>query len=245
MGTGRSSILTYHSLDRSGSVISIAPEAFQAQMVWLEESGAPVVPLEAVQATPGAVAITFDDGFRNFYEHAFPVLQRYRFPATVFVVSDFCGRRNDWPTQPRNSGIPLLDLMGWDELQEISRAGIVIGSHTATHPFLSRLSAGEISREISTSKAKIEDRLGKPAAAFAYPYGDFTPPVRAAVASQFGLACGTRLAFLSGGDDPLALPRLDMYYLQNPFWFRGLGSFRGKAYVGARGLVRGLRNRLP
>src|SRR5689334_22059807 len=116
MKPARSCILTYHSLDRSGSVISIQPEVFSRQMAFLAESGTPVVPVSAVRKTTCAVAITFVDGFRNFYEAAFPVLRRYGFAATVFVVSGYCGKRNDWPTQPRNSGIPTLDLMAWNQV---------------------------------------------------------------------------------------------------------------------------------
>ncbi len=138
----RSCILTYHSLDTSGSILSISPDLFQTQMAWLARSGMPVVSLAEVQATPHAVALTFDDGFRNFFEHALPVLERYRFPATVFVVSGFCGGRNDWPTQPRNAGIPILELMDWSEVQQAAQAGISIGCHTVNHPRLPLLPEG-------------------------------------------------------------------------------------------------------
>jgi peptidoglycan/xylan/chitin deacetylase (PgdA/CDA1 family) len=244
MNPVRSCILTYHSLDRSGSVISIRPETFEAQMQWLAEAGAPVVPLETVQQIPGSVAITFDDGFRNFYEHAFPVLQRLRFPATVFVVSGYCGQRNDWPTQPRAAGIPDLELMGWSELEEVARAGIRLGSHTVTHPHLGALDEKELERELSQSRAAIEDRTGRAADTFAYPYGESTAAVREVVRSRFTLACGTRLGWLNAGDDPADLPRLEMYYLQNLFWFRGLRSWRGSLYLAVRGLLRDARARM-
>ena len=87
----RSAILTYHSLDESGSVISMPPALFRAQMECLAESPSKVVPLAEICDRPGAVAITFDDGFANFAEYAAPVLERLSLPATVFVVSGFCG----------------------------------------------------------------------------------------------------------------------------------------------------------
>jgi len=241
---GRSCILTYHSLDISGSVISIRPEVFRRQMAFLAESSTPVVPLSVVRDTPGAVALTFDDGFRNFFEHAVPVLHEWRFPATVFVVSRYCGRQNDWPTQPRNSGIPLMDLMDWNEVAEISRAGVEIGCHTATHPRMAELSAVEIEEELSGSRAAIEDRIGRPVRTFAYPYGELTPAVRTAVQRHFPSACGIRLAYLSATSDILDLPRIDVYYLQKRFWFEGLRSLRGIAYLEARGALRQVRQRL-
>jgi len=240
----RSCILTYHSLDTSGSVISVAPQVFQEQMACLAETGVPVVSLDRVRETPGSVALTFDDGFRNFFDHAFPVLQRHGFPATVFAVSGFCGGRNDWPSQPRNSGIPILELMGWHELQQIARAGISVGCHTATHPRLSLLSDAQLDDELHGSRAAIEDRAGMLADTFAYPYGDFDPRVRQAVSRHFRLACGTKLGFLSRTSGAWDLQRLDIYYLRHRFWFRGLGKLYGLAYLTARGYARSLRHRL-
>jgi peptidoglycan/xylan/chitin deacetylase (PgdA/CDA1 family) len=244
MNPGRSSILTYHSVDASGSVISISPRSFRGQMAWLAQAGIPVVPLDKIRTTPGGVALTFDDGFRNFFEHAFPILQEFRFPATVFVVSQYCGARNNWPSQPSSPPVPRLDLMSWSELEEVSKAEICLGSHTATHPFLSRLSEREVEDELRVSRASLEDRTAKAVDTFAYPYGDSTPAVRLSVARHYRLACGTKLAFLSAGSDVFELPRLDVYYFQKRFWFEGLSSLYGAVYVAARGALRSLRGRL-
>src|SRR5205823_8602266 len=69
-----SAILMYHSLDSSGHRFSTDPDAFRAQIEALSEARVPIVPLDAIQTTPGAVALTFDDGYRNFVEHALPLL---------------------------------------------------------------------------------------------------------------------------------------------------------------------------
>lgn len=237
----RSCILTYHSLDTSGSILSISPDLFQAQMAWLARSGMPIVSLAEIQATPGGLALTFDDGFRNFFYDAFPVLQRYRFPATVFVVSGFCGRRNDWPTQPRNAGIPFLELMRWNEVQQVAQAGITIGCHTVNHPRLPRLPEAEIEKELKMSQMAIEDRIGKKVDTFAYPYGDTTPTIRGAVGRHFHLACSTKLAFVSARADALCLPRLDMFYLRRRVWFQSIGNLYGAGYLTVRALLRALR----
>src|SRR5580693_5435107 len=145
MTSGRSAILTYHSLDDSGSVISIPPALFRGQMEFLAESGIPVVPLDQVMQRPGSVAITFDDGFRNFADEALPVLERHRFPATVFVVSRYCGGMNNWPSQSA-AKVPCLPLLSWAQLRDFPDL-IAVGAHTATHPDLTRLADSECARE--------------------------------------------------------------------------------------------------
>ncbi len=241
MNPRQSYILTYHSLDTSGSVISLSPETFRRQMAWLAKKRLPVVPLHQVRGTRGGIALTFDDGFRNFFQHAFPVLEKHGFPATVFVISDYCGCRNQWPTQPRDPAIPALELMPWSEVERVANAGVTIGCHTATHPYLTDLSESEIERELAVSKTAIEDRIGRGVDSFAYPYGKCALHVREVVRRYFQLACGTRFAPVTPAADLLDLPRLDIYYFQNQFWFESLGKLHGKGYLTARALLRGLR----
>jgi peptidoglycan/xylan/chitin deacetylase (PgdA/CDA1 family) len=242
MKSGRSAILTYHSLDDSGSAISIAPRIFRDHMNWLADSGIPVVPLERIRESPGAVALTFDDGFRNFLDCAVPVLRRENFPCTVFVVSGFCGDSNRWPSQLAKPRIPRLPLMGWSELREAAQAGVTIGSHTATHPRMASLSAAELEDELRSSQSAIEDCTRKPVVAFAYPYGESTPTVREAVRRRYRIGCGVKLDFVSASSEEMNLPRLDAYYLQKGIWFQGLGAAYGGAYIAARRWLRELRD---
>ena len=150
-------ILTYHSLDHANSAISLRPEAFEQQMRWLIETGIPVVPLTEVLQSPSAVALTFDDGFQNFRELAFPVIQDLSLPATVFVVTGHCGRENRWATQPVH--IPTLDLLTWSEIEELARQGVEFGAHTVTHPNLVHLEPKAAEAEIHQSRIDIEDRM--------------------------------------------------------------------------------------
>src|SRR4051812_41291799 len=122
MESARSAIIMFHSLDASGSVLSTAPDRFRDQMDWLANSGIPVAPLAESTNVPGSIALTFDDGFRSFLQHGLPILERRRFPATVFVVSGFCGRNNRWPGQ--NPAAPELELMSWSEVREAAAHGI-------------------------------------------------------------------------------------------------------------------------
>jgi peptidoglycan/xylan/chitin deacetylase (PgdA/CDA1 family) len=212
-------------------------------MTWLYELGTKVVPLEQIKETPGAVAITFDDGFRNFYEQAFPVLQERHFPATVFVVTGFCGGRNNWPSQPATPSVPVLPLMNWSELREIASGGVSLGSHTATHPRMAALPEKQIEEELRVSQSDLEDNAGVPVITFAYPYGESSPSVRDAVKRRYRTACGTNLASVTSDADAAELPRLDTYYFRNPRWFHSIGSQYGEAYTTARRALRELRFR--
>jgi len=242
MSGGRSAILTYHSLDSSGSVISITPDTFRRQMQMLAEKSIPVVPLAKIREAAGAVALTFDDGCRNFIEHALPVLQERHFPATVFVISGYCGKRNEWPGQW--PGAPRLDLMSWSELRDIARAGIEIGAHTANHPDLTKLGESEADHEMEDSRAAIERELGTAVEAFAYPYGAVNETVRRLARRGFAYSCGTRLGFVQPGSDAAELPRLDAYYLRRLAWFDRLMRPSGRVYFGVRSGLRRVRQAL-
>ncbi len=241
-------ILTYHSLNTSGSVIALPPETFRSQMRSLFDRGIEVVPLETLAAAGDqeingpAVALTFDDGFEDFYEAAFPVLSQYRFPATVFLVSGYCGRTNDWPGQPPSAGgRPLLN---WSKIAELHRAGIRFGAHTVTHPRLPALPWKQAAGEVLDSRKQIEDRLGTAVTTFAYPYGAESPRLRSLVAENFALGCSTRLGQLRPDSPKASLERIDTYYLSNLFWYRHLFHRRTSGYLLLRAQLRRWKNRL-
>lgn len=242
MRGSRSFVLTYHSVDDTGSVISVCPALLREHINRLLEADIRVVSLDRICAEDGAVALTFDDACSSFYEGALPVLTEYRIPATVFVVSGYCGRDNRWPTQPR--GIPRLPLMTWSQIREAATHGISIGAHTVTHPFLTQLSAQEAEREMRDAKAEIEDRTGLACHAFAYPYGDQNAAIRRMAAEHYSIACTTDLGFISPSSDPVALPRLDAYYLRSPFWVGRVHHATGRAYVRGRQWARAVRRAL-
>jgi peptidoglycan/xylan/chitin deacetylase (PgdA/CDA1 family) len=243
---GSIAILTYHALDNSGSVLSTPPRVFAEQMRILSHLDVKVVSLEEVRRALSngesgvrLVAITFDDGFQEFYSRAMPILQRHGFPATVFLVTDYCGRENSWPTQlPHIQRRPLLT---WTEVKELSAAGVAFGSHTRTHPDLSRVTSQVAEDEVVSSKKTIEDVIGASVESFAYPYGAFNETVKRIARLHFSTACTTKLDFVGSGSDPLAMERLDTYYLRRPMLFRRLFSREINAYIGFRRSLRALR----
>jgi peptidoglycan/xylan/chitin deacetylase (PgdA/CDA1 family) len=233
-------IFTYHSLDSTGSVISIRPDDFRRQMETLAASATRVVPLAQILDHPGAVAITFDDGFANFAEHAAPVLERLSLPATVFVISGYCGGRNNWPSQP--AGVPQLPLMSWSVLRDLPKL-ISLGAHSVTHPDLRLLDDAEMAREVHQSRVEIEQKTSRPVETFAYPYGAADGRAATAVRKEFRVGCGTRLRFVHPTSDPALLPRLDVYYLKPAMWFRDPLGIPNTMYIGFRRWLREARAR--
>lgn len=242
-------ILTYHSLDDSGSVVSMPPAVFAHQMRTLADRGFTGVRMDAVlDAWAGKgdlperpIALTFDDGFANFEEHGAPVLEELGFRATIFAIAGLVGGSNTWPAQA--GGIPEMPLLSWPALSALVENGFEVGAHTLTHPVLPRLSPEKAAREVVQSGRILEDRLGCPVRTFAYPFGH-VGTTRAVVADRYEGACGTRLGTARRSDDPHELPRIDMYYLRHPAAFRLFGNPAGRAYIGMRRVGHGIRTLL-
>jgi len=217
----------YHSIDSSGSMLSVEPDAFAAQMRCLRDKGFQAISLQSAisyrdengEWPERAVVLTFDDGFANFYEEAFPILQRHGFSATVFIVSGHMGGYNDW--EPSLQGSGPLRLLSWEQASELAEAGIEIGCHTRNHLDLRRCTPQEASLEISSSRREIKEKLGLDAQSFAYPYGGVNHLVQHLAAREFRAACTTELR--RANSDPLnLLPRVDMYYLRSQRRFASL-----------------------
>jgi len=212
-------ILMYHRIAASGGSGSdryrVDPGRFAEQLGYLRDSGFRTVSFaewrcakDAWQPLPGrCVALTFDDGFHDFAAHAWPLLRRFGFGATLFVVSDFAGRQNAWDAH-RGDTSPLLS---WDELRVLHAEGLEIGSHSASHPFLTALSPADVVREATASRTAIQRQIGARVTAFAYPHGAEDRAVQHLVGAcgyLYGLSCRPGASELS--DPLLALPRIEI-----------------------------------
>ncbi len=170
------------------------------------------------------VLITFDDGYLDNYEQAFPLLQEFGFNALIFLVADFSRRTNWWDTP---GGIPETPLMEKKHIAEMDRAGIQFGSHTMTHPRLASLQRSDAEREIAGSKTAIEEMLGRGIVSFSYPYSSFHDGVK-----QIVRDAGYRYAFaVNDGprhlrDDLFAIRRLNVTNRSSVFhlWTKMNGS---------------------
>jgi peptidoglycan/xylan/chitin deacetylase (PgdA/CDA1 family) len=178
--------------------LAVTPRRFEQHMQVLKRAGYRCLSLnEAVNnwrsdpscphAAGKTFVLTFDDGFQDFYAHAWPILDQYGFTATLFPVVSCIGHRSNWVGQ---DGPLAADLITWQQLKELGRHGFTIGSHTMTHPRLSRLPPGQADDELRRSKLELEDRLGRSVDFFSFPYSDRTPALRQLVAAAgYGAAC--------------------------------------------------------
>jgi peptidoglycan/xylan/chitin deacetylase (PgdA/CDA1 family) len=239
-------ILTYHSVDETGSVISIDEGTFRRHARWLASGRVRVVPLDALAGLEDdvdAVAITFDDGLESFGRIAAPVLREHGLPATLFVVTDAVGTTNVWRGR-RDAGIPVFALLDWDALGRLAADGISLGAHTCTHVDLSLATPDEAEHEIVASRTRLARELGIEATTFAYPYGGVGGAARDVVAREFRYWVTTRLATLGPHDDPARLPRLDSYYFRAAGSLEAWGSARFRVRMGLLAGARSVRGSL-
>ena len=206
-------VLVYHSVDNSQSVISITPREFRAQMEYLKYSGYETISLQSfvgclktnVKSSQKSVVITFDDGFKNNYSEAFPILRKYGFTATIFLTTNYIGGVCSWQ---RDKSIPEIPMLCWDEIQEMNHYGIDFGSHSCSHSYLTRISNEELKAELINSKSIIEAKLTKPTRFFCHPYGN-----RDRRTQRMAKECGYLGAF-GGLDFSLANSSDDLYDLK-------------------------------
>ena len=237
-------ILTYHSIDPSGSPVSLDEATFRRHVRWLASGAVHVVSLAELTRLPeatAAVALTFDDGFESVGAIAAPLLLEHALPATLFVVSDHAGGTNAWGGRPQ-TGIPTLPLLGWDALARLAEAGLELGAHSRTHPHLTGLRGDALRDEIAGSAERIRAETGCAVRSFAYPYGSVDQAVVAA-AAPFEHCCTTEMRTVGGGDDPRLLPRLDAYYFRAPGLLESWGTARFRRYLWLRSQARRVRRR--
>lgn len=241
-------ILTYHSVDETGSVISVTPAELERHLDFLLAAGASVVPLsELARAaeSPDCIALTFDDGYTNFALSAAPILARRGLTATVFVVPSFVGSHNDWETIDSRLAVPRLPLMTWEEIARVRSLGFDVGGHGLTHRSLRGADAKTVTEEVEGCFAAFEENSGDRPDAFAFPYGDCDSSAIEIVSRVFSIACTTRFDVVREDDSVHALPRLDMFYFRDGRMLKRWNTLAFQAYVGARRFGRSVRRGLP
>ena len=197
-------VLVYHSISQTDNYYAVAPHMFAQHMHYLKAQYCPVRLLEVAAFVTGqgtlpdrAIAVTFDDGYADFFTNAFPLLEKYGIPATLFVCAGNVER------QALGNHLPLLS---WAQLRALQHSGLIeLGSHALTHQTLTRLSLQEATTEIAASRAIIGQQCGISPGCFAYPKGQFNLAVVRLVEQAGYQAAVTVESHLVQGGKPQAI----------------------------------------
>ncbi len=212
-------ILTYHSInyankDSSHKSIMVSPEKFSRHMYVLHLLGYRCVSMHDLkpyllgEKQGKVIGLTFDDGYKDNIKYALPVLKKYGFTATCYIVSKYIGKHNVWD---QSIGVQELELMSEDEVCLWHRSGMEVGGHTQHHMKLSELDNNTCYKEIIQGKKDIERILGCPLQSFAYPYGVYSDEaVRIVKEAGYDNAVTTERSMADCSENILTLPRVNV-----------------------------------
>lgn len=206
-------VLCYHGISATWShPLAVAPSTFVTHVEWLLRRG--YTPAELDEISRGirrGIHVTFDDAFRSVLKIV-PFLIRETVRATIFVSTDYArdGRALTLPELKDAAPAAELQTLRWDELRDLNRAGIGIGSHSRTHPHLPRLDDELLRRELVDSRLDVERELGVPCPLLSYPFGEFDDRTKQAT-REAGYSAALTLDRWRGVDDMYELPRVGVY----------------------------------
>ncbi|HEX5225353.1 MAG TPA: polysaccharide deacetylase family protein [Solirubrobacteraceae bacterium] len=212
-------MLCYHAVSpRWPADLSVTPAALEAQIGLLAARGYTSARFSDAVAghwSNRTVVITFDDNYRSVAELAKPILDRYGYVGTVFVPTDWPDRDGPmcWPGIDRWIGTSHeqeMRSLEWRELRGLQRDGWEIGSHTCSHPQLPEIADTDLERELTESRARVEEELGAPCTSLAYPYGGVDARVEEATrAARYRAAC--TIPTILSAPTPLRWPRAPIF----------------------------------
>lgn len=209
----QATVFVYHRFNDSRyPTTNISSADFRSHLDYLRQKGVAVLSLgQVVERLKGNVplpkrcaVITVDDAYKSFITDAWPLLQEYGFPATLFVSTDSIGGR---------------DYLSWEEIKRLHKAGVEIGNHSAGHNHMLDRFVGEsqadwearVSQDLAHSQQVFKKHLGSAPALFAYPYGEFSPELSSLiVAAGFVAAFGQQSGVITPGQDLFLLPRFSV-----------------------------------
>lgn len=202
-------VLNYHQInDTEKNALTVNTEQFEAQMKYLSENGyTTITPADMLDAWENGtklpekpVIITFDDGYLDNYNHAFPILEKYQLKATIFLISDYV---NTYP-----------NYLTWSAVQDMQESGLIdFESHTLSHEELTKApSLDEAKHQLIGSKQAIEWNLGKQVNFIAYPCGEYDADIEQATKdADYRAAFTVNYGLAEPGEDPFILDRVPIF----------------------------------
>lgn len=207
----------FHRITRRGASPkkhSLSFDEFTRKLDWLVHFGfSPITFLDLQEAVhhrlnlpEKPILLTFDDGFKDFYDRAFPELLKRGMRAVIYALGDSRMRTSIWD---RDTGFGVHPLMNSSDLRELRSYGFEIGSHTLSHADLAKLPHDEARREIARSKSELEQTLGEEIISFSYPFGNLTPTTKMLVGETgYSYACAAYTGPKTFLEDPLEIWRI-------------------------------------
>jgi len=205
-------ILNYHKVDNFYHALSIPPEEFEEQMAYLAQNGFTTITPDQLMAylnhdrelPKNPILITFDDGYLDNFTNAYPIMKKYGFTATIFLVTNKIGHEENF--------------MSWDQVRTMQQDGFVFGSHTVSHAALTKLSREDVMLELTNSRKELERQLGVKARYFAYPTGAYNRQTEEMVKQAgYKAAFTIRYGQAGTGSNPYALERIPIFRGQHTF----------------------------
>jgi peptidoglycan/xylan/chitin deacetylase (PgdA/CDA1 family) len=171
-------ILMYHRISKMHKYdqLCVDPELFDMQMAFLNENYNVISIEQAIEKlstgkySGNEVVITFDDGYMDNYMQALPILEKYDFPASIYITTEFTDQVK---SHPRYNEAALSLHLSWTNVCELLNHNITIGAHTVSHPYLQQISPDDCKNEILNSKLEIENKINRNVDVFCYPSGDY------------------------------------------------------------------------
>lgn len=202
-------ILMYHSISDSKNFFSVAPKEFERQIEWLIEKKYNIVSLEKLleflknkSIPPRTVVITFDDGYQDNYLTAYPLLKKFKIPATIFISTDMVS------TSVMAKNEEEFKILDWSELGVMKESNLVeIGAHGQTHKKLTHLSPKEVEDELKQSKKILEEKTKSEVEFLAYPSGKFNSEIKLVAGKYYKLALTVEPGAVTLDSEPMELKR--------------------------------------
>ncbi len=237
-------ILVYHKIDPrlEWGITRVSPIQFERQIDFLARTGYQTISFRDLfqndfsNPNQKKIILTFDDAYQSIYQFAFPILKKYKFIATLFIISDFVGSDNRWDI---NLGWRKFKHLDWNEINLLVQDGWELGSHSSTHPDLRKCSEERLRQELAFSKHEIKAETGQESVIFSYPFGRYnTRIIQSVKEAGYQGACTMHYHQFGSDLDPYQLPRQGVYLWDS------LSDFKAKLTDGFFSTIQGWKQRL-
>ena len=214
-------ILLFHKIDDffEWGITRQKTSQFEREIRFLYENGyktAAIEESEELDSKNKKVILTFDDGYENIYQNAFPILQKYEMFGYVFIPTGYVGKTNSWDA---NLGNKKFKHLTWQQIEEMSKYGFIFGSHSINHPDLTKLPDKHLQYELKVSKSELERKLGKKVDLLSYPFGKTNSKV-CAKAQEAGYKKGFTICKNASQLNDFAISRKPLYLIDSLLSFK-------------------------